>query len=82
MAETSQADIHIIERIKRALELVNVRLLNHFVVGDGSPVLLAERELVYSVVLSIHLERIVLFPCTVCWVDQILTKILAQSRKL
>ena len=46
VAEPSQADICITERIKRALDLVDVRLLDHFVVGDGSPVSLAERGLV------------------------------------
>lgn len=45
VAEPSQADISITERIKRALDLVDVRLLDHFVVGDGSPVSLAERGL-------------------------------------
>jgi len=46
VAEPSQADISITSRIKSALELIDVRLLDHFVVGDGSPVSLAERGLV------------------------------------
>jgi DNA repair protein RadC len=46
IAEPSQADISITDKIKRALDLVDVRLLDHFVVGDGSPVSLAERGLV------------------------------------
>ncbi len=46
VAEPSQADISITDKIKRALNLVDVRLLDHFVVGDGSPVSLAERGLV------------------------------------
>lgn len=46
VAEPSQADISITDKIKRALDLVDVRLLDHFVVGDGSPVSLAERGLV------------------------------------
>ena len=45
VAEPSQADISITGKIKRALDLVDVRLLDHFVVGDGSPVSLAERRL-------------------------------------
>ena len=46
IAEPSQADISITDKIKRALDLVDVRLLDHFVVGDGLPVSLAERGLV------------------------------------
>ncbi|KZN14123.1 RadC family protein [Marinomonas sp. TW1] len=46
VAEPSQADISITSRIKSALELIDVRLLDHFVVGDGLPVSLAERGLV------------------------------------
>lgn len=46
VAEPSQADISITERIKHALNLVDVRLLDHFVVGDGVPTSLAERGLV------------------------------------
>ncbi|GAB3487920.1 RadC family protein [Marinomonas epiphytica] len=43
VAEPSQADIAITERIKSALQLVDIRLLDHFVVGEGEPVSLAER---------------------------------------
>jgi len=46
IAEPSQADINITDKIKKALDLVDVRLLDHFVVGDGDPVSLAERGLV------------------------------------
>lgn len=46
VAEPSQADISITSRIKDALSLIDVRLLDHFVVGDASPVSLAERGLV------------------------------------
>ena len=35
VAEPSQADISITARIKSALDLIDVRLLDHFVVGDG-----------------------------------------------
>jgi DNA repair protein RadC len=33
-------------RLKQALALVDVRLLDHFVVGDGAPVSMAARGLV------------------------------------
>ena len=34
VAEPSQSDIHITERLKKALELVDIRVLDHLVVGD------------------------------------------------
>ncbi|MFP8967524.1 RadC family protein [Pokkaliibacter sp. CJK22405] len=43
VAEPSQADERITLRLKEALTLVDVRLLDHFVVGDGEVVSLAER---------------------------------------
>lgn len=43
VAEPSEADRHIADRIGRALELIDVRLLDHIVVTDGSFVSLAER---------------------------------------
>lgn len=45
VAEPSRADREITERLKDALALVDVRLLDHFVVGDGEPVSFAERGL-------------------------------------
>jgi DNA repair protein RadC len=45
IAEPSQADIQITERIRKALDLVDIRLLDHFIVGDGVPLSLAERGL-------------------------------------
>lgn len=42
-ADPSAADRAITARLKQALSLVEVRLLDHFVVGDGSPVSLAAR---------------------------------------
>lgn len=42
-AEPSAADRAVTARLKQALSLVDVRLLDHFVVGDGSPVSLAAR---------------------------------------
>lgn len=43
VAEPSQADIHITRRIKAALELVDIRVLDHIIVGDNEPVSLAQR---------------------------------------
>jgi DNA repair protein RadC len=44
--EPSQADEFITQRIKEALALVDIRLLDHIIIGDGSSVSLAERGLV------------------------------------
>ena len=46
IAEPSQADELITQRVKEALGLVDIRLLDHIVVGDGVSVSLAERGLV------------------------------------
>lgn len=46
VAEPSPADHHITQRLKAALALVDIRLLDHFIVGDGRAVSLAERGLV------------------------------------
>ena len=46
VAEPSDADRLITRRIRDALDLVDIRLLDHFVVGDGSCVSLASRGLV------------------------------------
>jgi DNA repair protein RadC len=43
VAEPSAADQNITRRIRDALELIDVRLLDHFVIGDGSCVSLAAR---------------------------------------
>ena len=43
VAEPSQADHLITRRIRDALELVDVRLLDHFIVGDSDCVSLAGR---------------------------------------
>lgn len=45
VAEPSEADRLITRRIRDALDLVDVRLLDHFVVGDGTCVSLASRGL-------------------------------------
>jgi len=45
VAEPSQADERITRRIKAALELVDIRLLDHLVVGDGPATSMASRGL-------------------------------------
>ncbi len=46
VAEPSQADERITRRLKSALELVDIRLLDHLIVGDGGTTSLASRGLV------------------------------------
>ncbi|RBG38417.1 RadC family protein, partial [Xanthomonas oryzae] len=41
--EPSEADRAVTKRLLDSLELVDIRLLDHFVIGDGRPVSLAER---------------------------------------
>ncbi len=43
VSEPSAADEQLTHRLREALQLVEIRLLDHFVVGDGEPVSLAER---------------------------------------
>jgi len=45
ISEPSLADQAITRRLKDALALLDIRLLDHFVVGDGMPVSMAERGL-------------------------------------
>jgi len=45
VAEPSQADERITRRVKSALELVDIRLLDHLVIGDGTSASLASRGL-------------------------------------
>ena len=45
IAEPSQADERITKRVKSALELVDIRLLDHLVIGDGTSASLASRGL-------------------------------------
>ena len=45
VAEPSQADIRITERLRQALSLIDVRVLDHLVVGDQDVTSLAERGL-------------------------------------
>ena len=46
VAEPSQADLAITRRLRDALGLMDIRLLDHFIVGDSEVVSLAERGLV------------------------------------
>ncbi len=43
VAEPSQADERITRRIKAALELLDIRLLDHLIIGDGTSTSLASR---------------------------------------
>jgi DNA repair protein RadC len=45
VAEPSQADERITRRLKSALELVDIRLLDHLIIGDGRATSLASRGL-------------------------------------
>lgn len=42
VAEPSQADRMLTERLKEALSLIDVRILDHFIVGDGEPLSMVE----------------------------------------
>lgn len=46
IAEPSQADKQVTTRLQKALGLVDVALLDHFVIGSGEPVSFAERGLI------------------------------------
>lgn len=46
IAEPSQADERITRRLKSALELVDIRLLDHLVIGDGKASSLANRGMI------------------------------------
>ena len=46
VAEPSQADELITQRVKDALDLVDIRLLDHIIIGDGASVSLAERGVI------------------------------------
>jgi len=45
IADPSNADISITQKLKEALNLIDVRVLDHFVIGDGYSISLAERGL-------------------------------------
>jgi len=44
--EPSQADRHITDKLKQALALFDIRVLDHFIVGDGEPYSFAEHGLI------------------------------------
>lgn len=46
VAEASQADISITRRLRDALALVDIRLLDHFIIGDNEPTSLAEQGMI------------------------------------
>ena len=46
VAEPSSADEHITLRLRDALALVDIRLLDHFIIGDGDIISLAERGVI------------------------------------
>ncbi|MGH8603689.1 MAG: RadC family protein, partial [Gammaproteobacteria bacterium] len=45
VSEPSQADVLLTRRLRDALALVDIRVLDHFVIGDGAAVSLAEKGL-------------------------------------
>jgi len=45
VAEPSRSDEYITEKLKQALALIEVRVLDHFIIGNGETVSLAERGL-------------------------------------
>ncbi|MGZ5055013.1 MAG: RadC family protein [Methylobacter sp.] len=45
ISEPSQADKHITEKLKLALALFDIRVLDHFIIGDGQPYSFAEHGL-------------------------------------
>lgn len=46
IAEPSQADRQITEKLKQALALFDIRVLDHFIIGDGMPYSFAEHGLI------------------------------------
>ena len=46
IAEPSQADKLITEKLKQALALFDIRVLDHFIIGDGHPYSFAEHGLI------------------------------------
>ncbi|MDD5274178.1 MAG: DNA repair protein RadC [Methylovulum sp.] len=45
IAEPSQADRHITDKLRQALNLFDIRVLDHFIIGDGLPYSFAEHGL-------------------------------------
>lgn len=46
ISEPSQADKHITDKLKQALALFDIRVLDHFIIGDGQPYSFAEHGLI------------------------------------
>jgi len=46
ISEPSQADKQITEKLKQALALFDIRVLDHFIIGDGQPYSFAEHGLI------------------------------------
>jgi DNA repair protein RadC len=46
IAEPSEADKHITQRLKQALNLIDVRVLDHFIIGEGTAFSFAEHGLI------------------------------------
>ena len=46
ITEPSRSDQQITQRLKEALDLIDVRVLDHFIVGDGEALSLAERGMI------------------------------------
>ena len=40
--DPSQADRVLTKRLQKALDLIDVRVLDHFIIGDGDPLSMAE----------------------------------------
>ena len=45
VAEPSQSDVNLTQELKKALQLIDVRVLDHLVIGSGEAISLAERGL-------------------------------------
>ena len=46
ICEPSQADKQITDKLKQALQLMDIRVLDHFIIGDGQPYSFAEHGLI------------------------------------
>ncbi|PKM11939.1 MAG: hypothetical protein CVV13_07140 [Gammaproteobacteria bacterium HGW-Gammaproteobacteria-3] len=46
ICEPSQSDKHITDKLKQALALFDIRVLDHFIIGDGQPYSFAEHGLI------------------------------------
>jgi DNA repair protein RadC len=45
VSDPSQADKHITDKLKQALMLLDIRVLDHFIIGDGVPYSFAKHGL-------------------------------------